>query len=345
MRLIEKISMKTAVKCTSVTASVCAALILGTVVVVNLPVREDGQGGWESPRMSELKDAALLDDSASASSVFIETPAGKDGKAVASSSQTASSLVYPANSNEYNLSYFTYRVRKGDIPGTIAEKFGITTDSVLSLNHINNARGLQIDQYLKIPTMSGILYTTGGSSETVAKIAEKYEVDASKVAAANHLALNAALPSGTTVFVTDAEMDWETRQEINGDLFRKPIKAAYRISSTFGWRSSPFSGARSYHTGIDMACPTGTSVYAALAGKVTSTGYSPTYGNYVIVQHHSGYKTLYGHLSAILCMRNQVVDQGTRIGRVGSTGLSTGPHLHFTVYKNGALVNPALLWY
>ncbi len=352
MKLIEKISTKTAVKCASLTAAACAAVVLGTVVVVNWPVGEDGQGGLDSASLKGVVDKELIEDlAASSNSVLVETPAdsagGRASKKLSDFSASVQALSsIQSDSSEYNLSYFTYKVKKGDIPGTIAEKFGVTTDSILSLNRIANARGLQINQYLKIPTMSGILYTTEKSSETVAGIAEKYKVDAAKVASANHLSLNASLPSGLTLFVTDAEMDWATRQEINGDLFKKPIHAAFRISSSFGWRSSPFSGVRSRHTGIDMACPTGTSVFAALPGKVTSTAYSPTYGNYVIIKHPSGYRTLYGHLSAILCVTGQLVDQNTRIGRVGSTGLSTGPHLHFTVYnKNGALVNPASLWY
>ena len=93
-----------------------------------------------------------------------------------------------------------------------------------------------------------------------------------------------------------------------------------------------------------MACPQGTNVYAALGGTVTSTGFNNVYGNYIIVTHNSGYKTLYGHLSAILVTRGKYVDTNTKIGKVGSTGMSTGPHLHFTVYKNGKTVDPMALW-
>lgn len=85
-------------------------------------------------------------------------------------------------------------------------------------------------------------------------------------------------------------------------------------------------------------------MYAALGGTVTSAGFNNVYGNYIIITHHSCYKTLYGHLSAILVTRGQYVDTNTRIGRVGSTGMSTGPHLHFTVYKFGKTVNPLGLW-
>jgi murein DD-endopeptidase MepM/ murein hydrolase activator NlpD len=89
-----------------------------------------------------------------------------------------------------------------------------------------------------------------------------------------------------------------------------------------------------------MACPTGTPILAAMSGKVTTTGINRVYGNYVIIDHGNGYQTLYAHMSKIIASKGQWVSQGTRIGLVGSTGYSTGPHLHFTVYKNGNTINP-----
>ncbi len=241
------------------------------------------------------------------------------------------------------LTYQTYRVRQGDMIGFIADKYNVTQDTIISVNNIRQSRLIQVGQYLKIPSMPGILYTVRTDGETPLSIAEKYESDADKCALVNMMSLDTSLSAGTTVFVPDAELDWVTRQEINGDLFHKPLHGRYWLSSNYGWRSSPFSGKRSFHGGVDMAANAGTSIFAALDGRVTAAGYNSTYGNYVIITHHSGYKTLYAHMSEILCVRNQWVSSGTRIGRVGSTGLSTGPHLHFTVYKNGKTVNPLSL--
>ena len=92
-----------------------------------------------------------------------------------------------------------------------------------------------------------------------------------------------------------------------------------------------------------MACAIGTPIVATASGKVTYSGVSPVFGNYVIINHGNGYQSLYGHMSLILAKKDQWVSQGTRIGLVGSTGYSTGPHLHFTVYKNGKLVDPLSL--
>ena len=241
------------------------------------------------------------------------------------------------------LSYFSYRVKSGDTISEIASRYDITTDTIISVNNIKSSRTIPIGQYLKIPTQKGILYTVKSDGETPASIAQKYSVDANKVALVNNLQENTSLSKGRTVFVTDAKMDRITLLEINGDLFKNPLHSSYYISSRFGWRVSPFdSSKRTYHGGIDMACPTGTPIYAASEGEVITAGWSNVYGNYVIVSHHSGYKTLYGHMSSILVTKGQYVYTTTKIGKVGSTGQSTGPHLHFTVYKNGNAINPEL---
>lgn len=246
--------------------------------------------------------------------------------------------VYP------ELTYTSYRIRKGDMIGVIAERFGLTQDTLISINNIRQTRRIQIGDYIKVPSMPGILYTTKKDGETAASVAEKYQVSAQKTAAVNHLHEQGSLAAGTSLFVPDAFMDWVTRQEINGDLFRRPLRARYYVSSNFGWRRSPFTGKRTFHNGVDMASPAWTPVYAALAGTVTAAGFHSVYGNYVIVAHHSGYRTLYGHMVGIKARKGQSVDTRTVLGWVGTTGLSTGPHLHFSVFKYGSAVNPVSLW-
>lgn len=239
------------------------------------------------------------------------------------------------------ITYQTYRVKAGDMIGFIADAFDVTQDTIISVNNIKQSRLIQPGQYLKIPSMPGIIYTVKKNGETPVTIAEKYKVNAEKCALANNVSLDSELKAGISLFVPEAELDWATRQEINGDLFKKPLHVRYWLSSNYGWRNSPFNaGARTFHGGIDMAVAQGTPIYAALDGTVTATGYNATYGNYVIITHHSGYKTLYGHLSSITCRKGNFVYTNTIIGRVGSTGMSTGPHLHFTVYKNGKTINP-----
>lgn len=242
------------------------------------------------------------------------------------------------------LYYTVYRIKPGDMISTLAEDNHITQDTLISVNNIKQSRTIQIGQYIRIPSMAGIVYTTKTAEETPESIAEKYKVSAAKVAQVNQTELGTVFDSGTTLFVPDAELDWITRQEINGDLFTRPLRRSYYISSRFSWRVNPFTGRRTFHNGIDMAAPQGTPIYAALGGTVVATGWDNVYGKYVTVAHHSGYKTLYGHMSKITTKKGAHVTTATKLGEVGSTGQSTGPHLHFTVYKNGSPINPANVW-
>jgi murein DD-endopeptidase MepM/ murein hydrolase activator NlpD len=113
------------------------------------------------------------------------------------------------------------------------------------------------------------------------------------------------------------------------------------ITSPFGWRSNPFGGAPEFHQGLDIAAPTGTTVTAAAGGTVIMAQWYGGYGNYILIDHGGGYSTGYGHLSAIYVSNGQAIARGQAIGAVGSTGESTGPHLHFEVRINGKPVDPA----
>lgn len=127
------------------------------------------------------------------------------------------------------------------------------------------------------------------------------------------------------------------------EMFRSPLGG--RFSSFFGNRKHPVYRSTRFHNGIDIASPYGTYIGASRDGRVVSTGWMGAYGKAVIIEHDNGYKTLYGHMSSILARPGQQVKAGKLIGRVGSTGLSTGPHLHFTLWHNGRLLNPMdVLW-
>lgn len=113
------------------------------------------------------------------------------------------------------------------------------------------------------------------------------------------------------------------------------------ITSPFGWRSNPFGGSPEFHQGLDIAAPSGTTVTAAASGTVIMAQWYGGYGNYILLDHGGGYSTGYGHLSAIYVSNGQAVKRGQAIGAVGSTGASTGPHLHFEVRIDGKPVDPA----
>jgi murein DD-endopeptidase MepM/ murein hydrolase activator NlpD len=237
------------------------------------------------------------------------------------------------------LLYNNYSIQKNDFIGNLAEKFGLNDDTIMSLNGIKNARLIQIGQVLRIPNQDGVLYTIK-KGDTLDAIAEKYKSDADAIRFVNELFTDEAL-SGTSIFIPGGRLDWMERQEINGDLFIWPVTG--RITSPYGYREWPFGGGRQFHTGIDIGAGMGTPVRAAMSGRVSAAGWDNVLGNYIVINHHSGYRTMYGHLNVIRVRSGAYVGTGERIGDVGSTGTSTGPHLHFTVSKNGALMTPRTL--
>jgi murein DD-endopeptidase MepM/ murein hydrolase activator NlpD len=233
----------------------------------------------------------------------------------------------------------SYRVKRGDMIGDLAREFGLNQDTLISYNNIKNTRLLQIGQTLKIPNQDGILHKVK-KGDTLSNLAGTYKTDEESIKIVNEL-FSDSIRQGTGLFIPGARLDWVNLQEINGDLFIWPISGY--ITSPYGYRSSPFTGVRQFHSGIDIGAGSGTPIKTAMSGRVIVAGWSNIYGNYVVVSHHSGYRTLYGHMSLIRVKSGQYVSTGQRIGDVGSTGLSTNPHLHFTVYKNGVTVNPRAL--
>jgi murein DD-endopeptidase MepM/ murein hydrolase activator NlpD len=145
--------------------------------------------------------------------------------------------------------------------------------------------------------------------------------------------------AGTTPFIPGARMNREELKLALGELFIYPLKGS-RLSSPFGWRNDPISEVRRHHAAVDLSAPQGTAVWAAMEGKVSVVSYDRTYGNYIIIGHPGGYQTMYAHLHSTSVKAGEAVAQGAKIGTVGSTGYSTGPHLHFAVFKNGRAVNP-----
>ncbi len=119
-----------------------------------------------------------------------------------------------------------------------------------------------------------------------------------------------------------------------------PLAYATKITDAYGYRIHPLSGTKKWHNGVDFAAGEGTAIYATKAGTVTSATYNEAYGNMVTINHGDGYSSLYGHMTNYIVSVGDTVSAGQTIGYVGSTGWSTGPHLHFTIYYNGSDVNP-----
>lgn len=126
----------------------------------------------------------------------------------------------------------------------------------------------------------------------------------------------------------------------DGSGFANPAPKYYGITSPFGWRSDPFTGLKAYHNGIDMGAAEGTPIVAAFDGIVGEASYNGSMGNYIYLEHGDGLRTIYLHADKLYVKKNDVVLKGETIAAVGTTGRSTGPHLHFSVRLNGQYVDP-----
>lgn len=130
------------------------------------------------------------------------------------------------------------------------------------------------------------------------------------------------------------------RLKYDGGVFKFPLETYTRVSDEYGMRIHPILKVQQFHNGVDFASPKGTAIYAAYDGKVAAAAYSSNMGNYVMIDHGDGLFTIYMHASKLYVKKDQVVVKGEKIAAVGSTGRSTGNHLHFSVRLNGEYVSP-----
>ena len=240
----------------------------------------------------------------------------------------------------------TYTVQSGDTISTIAEKFGVTVDTIRWENNLESVKAIKVGQKLKILPVSGVLHKVA-RGETIYSIAKKYQVDAQVIvnwpynSFANDETFGLAV--GQELIIPDGI---KPKEVPTTPRFYAQVPGAGAITATgqFVW---PTGGKITqypswYHMAIDIANKDGPAVVAADSGKVIVAGW-PTpwaYGNRVIIDHGNSYSTLYGHLAAIYVSVGQNVTKGQTIGKMGSTGRSTGTHLHFEVRLNGVTQNP-----
>lgn len=242
----------------------------------------------------------------------------------------------------------TYTVKSGDTISAIAKAYGVDTDSIHYLNPTLSIHNITPGDQIKIPPVSGVIIKVK-SGDTIYTLAKKYGlasaqpivdwpynnfVDDEKftLAAGQDLVIPGGIPPEeniTPVVQTTPNNGPFTR---GSGILAWPTNGV--ITQYFSW----------YHNGTDIANNIGTPITAADSGRVVTVLYqNHDYGYHVIIDHGNGYRTLYGHMSAIFVQVGDNVSRGTLIGRMGSTGRSTGPHLHFTVFHNGVAVNPLSL--
>ncbi len=263
-----------------------------------------------------------------------------------------SHLQKSVNFKEIKLNIIT--VEKGDNFWKIARKYGVDIDTLIAANPFWEDLLARIDQRVVVPDTKGVLAFVD-SFDGIETLRNQYNAEKSDILLPEFPAFYRISrffksdPEPIAVFIKDtrpittAMTDSLAAEYSLREKFRSPLGGRY--SSFFGKRTHPIYRSRGFHNGIDIAAPTGTLIGAAREGVVTSTGWMGGYGLAVIVEHPEGYRTLYGHMSKVLTAQGRKVRAGSIIGRVGSTGLSTGPHLHFTLWHNGRLINPMkILW-
>jgi murein DD-endopeptidase MepM/ murein hydrolase activator NlpD len=229
-----------------------------------------------------------------------------------------------------------YTVKRGDSVSQIALDHSISMDAIIASNDIANVRRIHVGQILKIPNMDGIPYTVK-KGDTLVKIAAAMNVPLSAILDANDIESD-VVSLGTKLFIPGAKMKSDELRLAMGETFIYPIRGT--LTSRYGWRDDPITHIQRFHAAIDLAAPRGTSISAAMDGRVDQTGYNGNLGNFVIIIHGDDMKTMYGHMSKITAVQGAYVRQGGKIGEVGSTGYSTGNHLHFAVYKKDRALNP-----
>lgn len=239
----------------------------------------------------------------------------------------------------FTLKIEDYIMEPGDTLSLISARSNVSVETLIAFNEIKDVKRLRVGNLVKIPNMNGILYEVK-SGDTLSSLATGYKITRESILDANDLS-NAVLSIGEKVFLPGAKMNQTELQEALGELFIYPTTGV--LTSPYGWRSDPISGVKKFHNGIDLANAMNTPIYSSRAGKVILVSVNPSYGKYLIIDHGSGYQSLYGHLNDFIVKQGDYVYRGQKIALMGNTGYSTGPHLHFTIYKNGQTVNPLSL--
>ncbi|MFA4942948.1 MAG: peptidoglycan DD-metalloendopeptidase family protein [Patescibacteria group bacterium] len=245
-----------------------------------------------------------------------------------------------------------YTVKAGDTVSTIAREFGISVNTILWANNLTAYSFIRQGDKLSILPTSGVIHKVA-SGESLQKIADKYDVSKDKIILANSLESNSQLQIGQMIIVPDGK-------KISSVIAAKPKSSSSYLPSivknlvkpnsakpagnkmqwpTVGYRITQYYSWR--HTGLDIANKVGTPLYAADAGVVEKAGWnSGGYGYMVLINHGGGIKTRYAHASKLYVKAGDKVSKGEAVAAMGSTGRSTGPHIHFEVIINGRLLNP-----
>ena len=248
-----------------------------------------------------------------------------------------------------------YIVAAGDSLWTVANSQNLEIDTLFGCNDLKDPDKLRPGATLRIPDQDGIFYKVG-KGDTLEKIAKSYGIPADRIRMGNAPGAVDTLTAGAEIFLpgarpeaSDTPSEGKSSSGSGKKSSESPAKSytrSYRwpvvgkINSPFGWRRHPVTRRRDFHTGVDIKAPRGRAIKAAKAGRVEYAGWMGGYGRVVVVRHGDGYSTLYAHCNSISVRKGQSVSQGQTIASVGTSGRSTGPHLHFEIRNGQSPQNP-----
>jgi len=258
-----------------------------------------------------------------------------------------------------------YRVKKGDNYWKVAKRHQIDIDTIVGANPYLPDLFARLNQRILLLNKKGVLHRVE-RGETVASILDRYNkamasprghLTRAQLEAFNDFRVWGDVREGDWLFVPNV-VPQQLCEEMSDayaltEIFVYPLAQWGKYSSFMGFRSHPIKGGRQFHNGVDIKVPSGSRVCSARSGRVVEAGWKGGYGNVVVIRHTvtnprgrpETYETLYGHNREVLVKAGAQVKQGQIIAYSGSTGMSTGPHLHFTIWKNGKIIDPLkFLW-
>ena len=267
-----------------------------------------------------------------------------------------------------------YVVAQGDSLWSIANSQNVELDTLVGSNNFKTSARLRPGVELRIPNQDGIFYVMK-NGETIDSVSKRYGVSMNKIRLVNADLDVASLKTGDEVFLPGAKPEGLVEHkdvkitEVKKPVPAKPNKVAAkttpkadkpvagevavrkakggfrwpimgRINSPFGWRTHPITKRKDFHTGIDIKANRNDPIKAAGTGRVVYSGWMGGYGKVLVIEHSNGQSTLYAHCSSLLAGKGASVSTGQLVAKIGTTGRSTGPHLHFEVRNGNSPVNP-----
>jgi len=239
---------------------------------------------------------------------------------------------YQSGKPSIPLNIYEYTFRENDSIFSISSRLNLTYDSIVSINGIENPEAIEQGDILLIPNSPGI-YINRQPDTGLEELLAQREEEGLKIKIRKSFGF---IPYS---YLSGNHLNRDERSFFLKTLFGKPLETSL-ITSNYGFRIHPIEGRRHFHTGIDYRASVGTEVYSSRDGVISDTGVLGNYGLYIIIKHDGGYETIYSHLNQINVRVNDRVHSGQQIAESGNTGVSTGPHLHFEIRKNGIPLNP-----